>query len=339
MTPEPTPAAPRPRSNKGLGLRLAILVVVLGGLLAYYQFWAARPSGSGPAGPPVPREAFAKVWSTRPVLLLGLGDSITEGFGASQGKGYFDRLVTNPPDEFPDLQGITLKAVLPNLRDDNRSTSGSTSLEHTRDQIPSIPRADPGTLGLVVITTGGNDIVHNYGRTPPREGAMYGATMAQARPWIAAFEKRLETMIGQIEALFPGGCHIFLGNIYDPTCEVGDIQNAGLPAWKDGLAIHSAYNDVIARAAEKHENVHLVDIRRAFYGHGIHCSKFWMKHYDAQDPHYWYYANLEDPNDRGYDAIRRLFLLEISKVISVPGGGATSPTPPGAASGNSSGNR
>ncbi len=27
--------------------------------------------------------------------------------------------------------------------------------------------------------------------------------------------------------------------------------------------------------------------------------------------HYWYYTNLEDPNERGYDAIRRLFLLEM----------------------------
>jgi hypothetical protein len=29
--------------------------------------------------------------------------------------------------------------------------------------------------------------------------------------------------------------------------------------------------------------------------------------------HYWYATNLEDPNDRGYDAIRRLFLIEMAK--------------------------
>jgi hypothetical protein len=33
-----------------------------------------------------------------------------------------------------------------------------------------------------------------------------------------------------------------------------------------------------------------------------------MKHYDRKDPHYWYFINLEDPNERGYDALRRLFL-------------------------------
>ncbi len=30
--------------------------------------------------------------------------------------------------------------------------------------------------------------------------------------------------------------------------------------------------------------------------------------------HHWYYTNLEDPNERGYDAIRRLFLIEMAKV-------------------------
>ena len=32
---------------------------------------------------------------------------------------------------------------------------------------------------------------------------------------------------------------------------------------------------------------------------------------DRHDPHYWFYVNLEDPNERGYDVIRRLFLNEI----------------------------
>ncbi len=45
------------------------------------------------------------------------------------------------------------------------------------------------------MTTGGNDLIHNYGRSPPREGAMYGATFEQARPWIENFDKRLGEMI------------------------------------------------------------------------------------------------------------------------------------------------
>ena len=45
-------------------------------------------------------------------------------------------------------------------------------------------------------------------------------------------------------------------------------------------------------------------------------DRFWIKHYRASDPHYWYAPNLEDPNNRGYDAIRRVFLNEIVKEVT-----------------------
>jgi len=51
-----------------------------------------------------------------------------------------------------------------------------------------------------------------------------------------------------------------------------------------------------------------------FLGHGIHCRQPWREHYRPKDPYYWYAENLEDPNIRGYDAIRRLFLIEMVKV-------------------------
>ena len=159
-----------------------------------------------------------------------------------------------------------------------------------------------------MITTGGNDIILNYGRSTPVEGAMYGATWEQATPWITNFAGRLETMMTRITESFPGGSLIFLANIYDPTDGIGDISNAGLPAWPDGLRIHEEYNRIIATCAKRHTNVHLVDIRVGFLGHGIHCTQFWREHYDRLDPRYWYLYNLEDPNDRGYDALRRLFL-------------------------------
>jgi lysophospholipase L1-like esterase len=181
-------------------------------------------------------------------------------------------------------------------------------------QLPKLPQSDTNTLGIVVITTGGNDLIHNYGRTPPRPQAMYGANWEQAQPWIENFQQRVEKIITEVSARFPGGCHIFLANIYDPSDGVGDIEKAGLPPWPDGAKILAAYNDVIRKCSEKHEHVHLVDMHKLFLGHGIHCGQFWSEHYDRKDPHYWYYTNLEDPNEQGYDAIRRLFLIEIAKV-------------------------
>jgi lysophospholipase L1-like esterase len=282
----------------------------------YLHLWRSRPIGIGPAGPPMTAALFTNAWSEKSFLLVGLGDSVTAGFGARRGYSYFDLLVTNSPDEFEDMKHICLGTVLPNFQFTNLAVSGSTSREHAEHQLPRLPAIHSNTIALVVMTTGGNDLIHNYGRTPPREEAMYGATWDQAAPWVTNFEQRLEGMVEQITIRFPNGCHLFLATIFDPTDEVGDIEHAGLPAWKDGLKIVAAYNDVIRRSAGRHSFVHLVDVHAAFLGHGIHCTQFWSAHYDAKDPHYWYYVNLEDPNERGYDVIRRLFLREIAKTAN-----------------------
>jgi lysophospholipase L1-like esterase len=291
----------------------AVGVVLVIAAVCYLHFWQNRPIGSGPAGPPVPAAVFDQTWTDKECLLVGLGDSVTAGFGARRGYSYFDRLITNPPDEFADMTNLCLRKVLPHLQITNLAVSGSTSGQHLDKQLPLLPTAGSNVFALIVMSTGGNDLIHNYGRTPPRELAMYGSTWEQAAPWIANFEQRLNSMIEQIEAHFPARCHIFLANIFDPTDGVGDVEHAGLPAWNDGLRIVTAYNKVIQRSAEKHAFVHLVDLHGAFLGHGIHCTQFWQARYDTKDPHYWYYVNLEDPNERGYDAIRRLFLIQIAK--------------------------
>ena len=113
---------------------------------------------------------------------------------------------------------------------------------------------------------------------------MYGASLQRAAPWIENFKTRLDAIIDQIEDKFPGGCEFFVANVYDPTDGVGDAENAGLPAWPDGLKFLDAYNRIIAGAAEKRKNVTLVEMHDLFLGHGIHCLKFWQKHYDAKDP-------------------------------------------------------
>lgn len=296
-----------------------ILYVLLAGLVligitaAWLFFRFAHPIGSGPAGPSVKSELFSSAWTTRPVLLVGLGDSVTAGFGARKGYSYFDRLAKNPADEFSDMSGVSLSSVFPKFQYTNLSVSGSTSSEVPQRQIGSLPTNAPDVFGIVVMTTGGNDIIHNYGHTPPREEAMYGATIDEAKPWVGNFSRRLESTIVQIKSHFPGGCEIFLANIFDPTDGIGDADRAGLPAWKDSVKVLDAYNGVIHHASELHPDVHIIDIHQAFLGHGIHCTQFWRDHFDWHDPHYWFYYNLEDPNERGYDVIRRLFLLEIAK--------------------------
>ena len=74
-------------------------------------------------------------------------------------------------------------------------------------------------------------------------------------------------------------------------------------------------NEAVERTAGQRKNVHIVDIRSVFLGHGIHCRDKRSPYYHKDDPSYWYFENLEDPNDIGYDAIRRLFLNEIARTL------------------------
>ena len=292
---------------------LFIGLLLFAGTGAWLLFKFARPVGGGAAGPGVSRDLFSSTWTGKPVLFVGLGDSVTAGFGARKGYSYFDRMAKNPADEFPEMNGVCLASVFPKFQFTNLAVSGSTSSEVPLRQLTALPTNAPDVLGIVVMTTGGNDIIHNYGRTSPREEAMYGASADEAKPWVENFGRRLDSTLEQINSRFPGGCEIFLANIFDPTDGLGDAEHAGLPAWKDSMQILDAYNAVIRHAADTHPNVHIVDIHAAFLGHGIHCTQFWHAHFDWRDPHYWYFTNLEDPNERGYDAIRRLFLLEIAK--------------------------
>ena len=52
----------------------------------------------------------------------------------------------------------------------------------------------------------------------------------------------------------------------------------------------------------------MASLYETFLGHGAHGRQFWRTTYRRDDPHDWFYGNIEDPNDRGYDAIRRVFL-------------------------------
>ena len=299
--------------------RMRVLLIagalVIGFTLLWRHFFYSLPIGEGPAGPSVSRDAFANIWSERKIVLLGLGDSITQGLGASPGKSYFQRLTKNPADEFADMDGLNLKKVMPNIEPLNLSVSGMTSIECVDHQLPRLQTWPKDVFGVVVITVGGNDVVHNYGRTPPREGAMFGAKLNEIGEWKKNFDDRLETIYKAVEKSFPGGFHMFVGDIYDPTDGDSDCENAGLPAWSEGSAVLSAWNGVLREFAKRHSDTFMVGIRAEFLGHGIHCVQFWHHAYRSQRAGYWYWGNLEDPNDRGYDAIRRLYLNSMIKVL------------------------
>lgn len=301
---------------QAVGLVLLIMLIGTG-----FAFWRLRfvlmpPSmGSGPAGPSVPSESFETIWTDREVVLIGIGDSITNGFGAPTGQGYFKLLENNQDEIYSDMQNKDLKTVLLNLSSHNYSQDYTVTQEHIDGQLPMVNTFEQNVFGIILITSGGNDLIHDYGRSPAKDGALYGCTYEQALEWTENIKQRIDVLLQGLIEKFPGGCEIFLANIYDPTDGVSDPQLAGLPRWPDGVKTLTLTNQKIAELCEAYDNVHLVDIHSEFLGHGIHCKEFWRKYYHKDDPHHWYYTNLEDPNPRGYDAIRRLFLLEMIDVL------------------------
>lgn len=296
----PIPAAKRGRRLLRARYLVPAFVFVVFLLGAYFYLCYHFPAGSGPAGPAVPREPFARPWTQRKVLLLGVGDSVTSGFGATAGHSYFQRLARNPPDEFEGMRGICISAVVPNLSTRNLAVAGSNSIAHLEKQIRGLETQPAGLLGVVVMTTGGNDIIHDYGRSAPREGAMYGATLDEAQPWIAGFRQRLDDIVAELEKRFPGGLEVFLADIYDPTDGKGVPWLAPFPAWRDQVEILRRYNGAIHDLCRRHANVHLVPVHDAFLGHGLCCSRFWEGCYRSDDPTVWYAPNIEDQIGRAH---------------------------------------
>ena len=277
----------------------------------FYNALRIRPMGTGPAGPAVAAAPFEKVWSEQEVVFLGVGDSITRGYGASGGLTYFDLLKQNNDTVYPDMQGRDLSEVFPKLKTRNIAVDYTISQEHIDQQLVKIPPYDDSVHGVIVLTSGGNDLIHDYGRSEPQHDAMYGCSYKQAQPWCEMLKVRLDTLLTGLMEKFPGGCDIFFANVFDPTDGVGDPQTVMMARWPACVKVLTLANQKIAELCDKYPNVHWVDIHSEFLGHGIHCDEFWRKHYHKDDPHFWYAPILEDPNVRGHDAIRRLFLQKM----------------------------
>ncbi len=291
-------------------------ILAIPGYAAWKTYWVLqpRPMGQGPAGPTPDARCFSRPWSERNIVVLALGDSITRGYGASRPLSYVGLLIQNHA-AYPDMAGKDLKTIFPNLDLLNMAVDYTTTSDHLERQLPKIQRYPPDVFGIVLITSGGNDLIHDYGRSAPRDGALYGCTTTQAQTWTDNIQTRLRQVLQNVTAKFPGGCEIFLANLYDPTDGVGDPQSFGLPRWPDAVEVLAMTNRKIEGLCDEFSNVHVVDIHTPFLGHGIHCRDWWRKCYRRNDPTWWYSPNLEDPNVRGHDCIRRCFLETIVKTL------------------------
>jgi hypothetical protein len=164
--------------------------VMLATLLCWWGFRVPAGMGEGPAGPEVPAAAFETRWMDRPVALVSLGDSVSTGFGAPEGLGFFDLVHRNRDDVYPEMRGRDLSSVMGPIRIVRMARNSTNSSAH-EDAVDRLSDFAPETFGIVCVTSGGIDLIHPYGKAAPREGAMFGADFATASPWIERFEQRL----------------------------------------------------------------------------------------------------------------------------------------------------
>lgn len=154
-----------------------------------------------------------------------MGDSVVTGFGAPPGFGFFELLAANPAGDEPDMTGKNLRRVLPGLRVLNLAQNSTSSGDHLRFQVKMLPTQAPSVRGIVALSTGGIDLIHNYGASPPQDEAVYGANWEDGQRYAEQFGRRLDQLLDEIALRFPGGCDIFVATIFDPTDGVGDIEN------------------------------------------------------------------------------------------------------------------
>ncbi len=89
----------KPRTvRKCLWIMLGGIVLLASGLF-YYDAFLVHPQGKGPVAIAVKSPNGSPL--AEPVVLIGIGDSVTAGFGARPGWGYFDRLFETPPGDWP----------------------------------------------------------------------------------------------------------------------------------------------------------------------------------------------------------------------------------------------
>jgi lysophospholipase L1-like esterase len=254
-----------------------------------------------------------------PLHVIGFGDSVTVGFCASPGDDYISLLVRNDDTRYPDFAGRDLASHFASVTVNNAAHNGWTSCSYSVAMINDLLAADPLVTQptIVLITLGGNDLIHDYNCTAPHECATYCATLAQATPWAANFRTRMDGFINAFKTAVPSA-HIFLANIYDPSDGVGDAANAPipLPPWPDFEAILALYNQTLAQIATD-TGATLVDLHTPLLGHGYHYDDPQNAYYHPADPTYWYCSNLEDPNDRGYRGIRAAFWAAIAPVLGL----------------------
>ncbi len=245
------------------------------------------------------------------VMLFGFGDSVScsnsYGNGGIVGdNGYFTLLANS----------------IKNLHNAKTIATDTSIIQQHLKMLKSITKIFPkDTFAIITFTTIGNNFLHPFGvagsrgiskrynKLPgdltPNEAELYGVSVKNAKKLYGPlFRNYLELIYRELKRIFPGGFHLFIANVYDPTDGTGKLEEVRiggkdhrLPPWKNALYLLNYFNKfVTGDFVDSHQNISLIDSQEVLNGFGN--SKYGT-------PEYCYIDEIfEDPNLLGSKKIK-----------------------------------
>lgn len=235
-----------------------------------------------------------------PTRILFLGDSITEGYGASSASLKYTALLGENSPQWPGFDEVDFETTYPTLTEvvDVSEGGATTGLLLSR-QLPDLEEALTFPVSgetIVVITIAGNDL----------QAALIPFANAEV-----IVDRALENF-GVIAdyfldpAKFPDGVYLYATNVYEPTDGVGQSQSCFFGVdYSEELPQLDRFNAELAAMGEE-RGFAVLDLRGHFLGHGYYSDLPQVPNYDASDPTLWFASDCIHPNDRGHHELRRL---------------------------------
>lgn len=232
-----------------------------------------------------------------------LGDSISDGGGT--GPFYYNLLDANDDARYPDAAGKDFKTLYGSDIKIVKASKAGSRAQNLGGQINTITGPLPGPV-LVTITIGGNDVQAALGKI------LSGGDVTPDRESFREFLDGAIAMLKTPDKFGPGvEVSVFMTNVYDPSDGTGNFKfatgtkcsgalgfyPAGKPTSPDLDPFETIFDDVAA----KYKDVHVLDLRAKFKGHGVPAAET------------WFVGDCIHPNTPGHDAVRDLFWDAITK--------------------------
>jgi lysophospholipase L1-like esterase len=193
----------------------------------------------------------------------------------------------NSEELWPDELGNDLISRYPGIELVNVASDGATIGEVFGEQLTQVE--DTNDPVLITLTIGGNDLLSAFGNRPKK------ALLEKIERDIA---EAYDFLVDHLRGRFPHGT-LIVNTIYDPSDRSGKIPGVYDEIGPLPLEILDRMNDHIRALAIGTPRVVLADLYAHFLGHGVSVG----------DDDRWYWKrSLIEPNARGANEIRRLWL-------------------------------